>query len=93
MRDVDPVTQVEIIRIKKSSILPMMIYYASIAGACGLIDIPKNPKTSQYPQWYSISLSKSERKSLTYEEAQELKRYRWTLKNIRDRDIWPGMIL
>ena len=92
MREVDPVTQCEIIVRKRFPLPISFLMYASIASSAGLIDMPKAPKKENYPPWYSISLSKSERELLSYEEAQELKRYKWTLKQIRDREMWPGMI-
>lgn len=95
-RDIDPKTQCEIERhrssLTASLLIPFINYYPRGCDV-GLFNPPKRLKSNKYPPWYEITLKKSERSSMSYEEQQELKRYIWTLKKIRDREIWPGMIL
>lgn len=79
MRTVDPVTQVEK-QGRYSSMLPMVMAYASMAKGFGLCShVPK--LRSRVPEWQKIDLSKEERK-LPYEARQELRRYKWTLKKM-----------
>lgn len=92
-RTVDPETQCEVIQRRPSRLMSRMLMYMSIANMTGLIDMPKKYRKRDVPPWYYVNLTKTERRSLSYEDQQELKRYRWTLKQIRDREVWPGMIL
>jgi len=79
MREIDTDTQCEIIGRKRIS--PMLLMYSAMNN---FIDpMPKLP--ARKPLYYKISLTKQERKELSYEDQQELKRYKWTLEQIYKR--------
>lgn len=79
MREVDPDTQCEIIRRKPVS--PMLLSLMMYAHMDNFINpMPKIPAGKS--PWHKTFLTKQERKGLSYEDQQELKRYKWTLEQM-----------
>jgi hypothetical protein len=77
MREIDPVTQCEIITRKRVS--PMLLNIMMYSAMSNFIyPMPKLPVRKSL--YYEIFLTKQERKGLSYEDQQELKRYKWTLE-------------
>lgn len=86
MREVDPITQCEVF--KPSPLLFQMAMYAApymgVANDMGLFNVPRL-RGNWKPPWYNVDLTKEERK-LPPEDRNELRRYKWALKQISGRD-------
>lgn len=88
MRDVDPATQCEIIKRPRMGLMAM--HFMMYAGMTQMINEslygkPKYPHPDTHAPWYRENLTKEERK-LPAEDRGELRRYKWTLRKMKERD-------